>query len=293
LNYLIYANGGGMNSILAQVLGHLKIAEDNGYTPFVDMELHRNYYSEERAILGTRNMWEYYFLPVSSVTREEAYQEGLSLDSGGVFPHSVMNSLFSNELWLLEIFNRYVQLRQETQSALNKARSTVNVGPSVLGIHFRGTDMRTTPHHPLPPTEGQMFRRIDERLNTSDVDKLFLVSEAESYVNSFARRYGSRLSFLDFSRQGKVDIFVDRPRKNHRYLLGLENLIETKLLSECGGLVSGYSGLSEMAHVLGRENLQTVEKIWNGRVPGRPKLLTKHIWSYRQAAPKFLGGFAP
>ncbi len=282
-----------MNSILAQVLGHLKIAENNGYRPYVDMELHRNYYSEDRAIHGTRNMWEYYFLPVSSVTREEAYQEGQSLDSTGVFPNSVMNPLFSSEQWLLEIFNRYVQFREETQLALNIARSTVNVGAGVLGIHFRGTDMRNTPHHPLPPTKGQMFRRIDERLNSSDVDKLFLVSEAESYVNSFVRRYGSRLSYLDFSRQGKVDIYVDRPRNNHRYLLGLESLIETKLLSECGGLVSGYSGLSEMAHVLGRENLNTVEKIWNGRVPGRPKLLTKHVWNYRRVAPKFLGGFAP
>lgn len=293
MHYIIYANGGGMNSILGQVLGHLKIAENNGYAPFIDMETHKNFYSEDLAIHGTKNVWEYYFNPVSSVTRAEAYAEGASIDSGGSFPHSVMGTLFSDETWLKEIFNKYVQFRPETKSALDSARLSVNVGPSVLGIHFRGTDMRTAPHHPLPPTEKQLFSRIDKRLNSSNVDSLFLVTEAESYVKSFLQRYGKRLSYLDVSRQGTVDIFVDHPRKNHRYLLGLENLIETNLLSECGEIVCGFSGLSEMAHVLGRDNIRTVDKIWNGRVPGRPKLATKYAWSYRRTAPRFLGGFAP
>lgn len=130
-------------------------------------------------------------------------------------------------------------------------------------------------------------------MNSSNVDTIFLVTEAESYIQSFARRYGQRLSYLDVIRQGAINIFVDRPRNNHRYLLGLENLIETRLLAECGGLVCGYSGLSEMAHVLGRENFQTVDKVWNGRVPAGPKIVASHIWSYRQAAPRILGGFAP
>ena len=293
MHYIIYSNGGGFNSILARVLGHLKIAEDNKYTPYVDMELHSNYYSEPKAVLGTRNMWEYYFAPVSSATRAEVYGDGGSVDSGGMFPHSIMSTLFSDEIWLQEIFKKYIRLRPETQAALDIARASINVGPSVLGIHFRGTDMRTQPSHPLPPTLKQMFRRIDKHLNSANIDKLFLVSESETYVKSFVRRYGKRLSFLDVSRQSTVDIFVDRPRKNHRYLLGLENIIEMNLLAECGGLVCGYSGLSEMAHVLGRSNFLTVDKIWNGRVPDGPKLVSKHIWSYRRVAPRILGGFAP
>lgn len=79
MHYIIYASGGGFNSILGHVLGHLKIAEDAGYTPFVDMELHSNYYSEDNAVLGTRNVWEYFFLPVSSATRAEVYGGGSRL----------------------------------------------------------------------------------------------------------------------------------------------------------------------------------------------------------------------
>jgi hypothetical protein len=293
VHYIIYANGGGFNSILARVLGHIRIAEKNGYTPFVDMELHGNYYSEFTPVLGTRNVWEYYFEPVSLATRSEAYANGRFVDSEGVFPHSIMGSLFSEEAWLLEVFKKYIRLRPETQAALNLARDSVNIGPRVLGVHFRGTDMRTEPSHPLPPTLKQTFKRIDNLLNSANIDRLFLVSEAESYVKSFVQRYGKRLSFLDVSRQSKVNVFVERPRKNHRYLLGLENLIETQLLAECGGLVCGYSGLSEMAHLLGRENFITVDKIWNGRVPEGPKLATKYTWSYRRAVPRILGGFAP
>lgn len=283
-----------MNSILARVLGHLKIADDNGWTPFVDMESHDNYYTELGAIHGSKNVWEYYFEPVSIVSQEEAYRSGDWIDSGGGFPHGVLNPLFSGEPWLPKMWKKYIRFRPETQAAIQdqKQKRGVFLGPEVLGIHFRGTDMRTQAGHPLPPTEKQIFRRIDECLDSNGFDNLFLVTEAEIYVRAFSQRYGKRLSYLDILRQGEVDIFVSRPRTNHRYILGLENIIETSLLSECGGLVSGYSGISEMAQVLNRD-FRVVDKIWNGRVPRYPKLVSKNIWSYRQRAPRILGGFAP
>jgi hypothetical protein len=204
-----------------------------------------------------------------------------------------MTPLFSEQTWMRTIFEKYVRMRPETLAAIDLARQSVDVGAHVLGVHFRGTDMRTAPGHPLPPSENQVFRRIDKLLDESNFERIFLVSEAEQYVMSFQERYGKRISFLDVSRQGAVNIFVEYPRDKHRYLLGLEALIETHLLAECGGLVCGFSGLSEMAQILGRENMQTVVKIWNGRVPVGPKLLSNYFWSYRERAPRILGGFVP
>ena len=290
IHYVIYSSSGGMNSILARVLGHLKIAETNGWIPFVDMERNSNYYSELEQIHGSRNVWEYYFQPVSSVSPAAVYAGGDWLDSAGRFPHEVMTPLFSDVQWIPEVWKKHIRLRPETHSAIDESEKNVYIGPEVLGIHFRGTDMRTFPGHPMPPTEKQMFRRVDAHLNDGSFTKLFLVTEAESYVQLFANRYGKRLSYLDVARQGKEDIFRSRPRKNHRYLLGLENIVETHLLSRCGGLVSGYSGMSEMAQVLSRD-LKTVDKIWNGRVPPRPKFVANRVWSYRASVPRILGGF--
>lgn len=254
------------------------------------MDLNPNYYSEQEPVLGTRNMWEYYFSPVSAVSPADAYRSGNWTDSGGVFPFQVMNPLFSGEMWLRETYDRYVRPRSETELALAQARASVEVGPGVLGVHFRGTDMRTSPGHPLPPLERQMFRKIDERLNQSHFDTIFLATEADTYVANFVARYGKRVTYLDIPRVGDINIFVEYPRPHHRYLLGLEAFIESKLLAECGGLVCGYSGLSEMAHALGRDDFTSVEKIWNGRVPGT-RLAAKHFWSYRSVAPRILGGF--
>lgn len=188
-----------------------------------------------------------------------------------------------------ETYDRHVRPRTETELALAQARASVEVGSEVLGVHFRGTDMRTTPGHPLPPLERQMFRKINERLNQSHFDTIFLATGAATYVASFVARYRERVSYLDIPRVGHNKIFVEYPRPNRRYLLDLEAFIETKLLAECGGLVCGYSALSEIARALGRGDFTSVEKIWNGRVP-RQKLAAKYFWSYRSTAPRILGG---
>ena len=163
-----------MNAILARVLGHLKIAEKNGWIPFVDMERNGNYYSELEEIHGSRNVWEYYFEPVSSVCAEEVYRAGDWLDSDGRFPHELMTPLFSGHQWIPEVWKKHIRLRPETHSAITESKSNVFTGPEVLGIHFRGTDMRTHPGHPLPPTEKQVFRRVDAHLNDGSFSKLFL-----------------------------------------------------------------------------------------------------------------------
>lgn len=290
--YCIFQNGKGFHSILSGVLGQLKIAETMGYTPFIDMELNRTYYSEPHPIRGTKNTWEYYFEPVSSISPKQAYASGEWISSEGLFPFQVMTPFFSELRWLREIYSKYIRLNRTSRNEFDRSKKSVEIGPRVLGVHFRGTDMRTLPLHPMPPSEKQIFKRVDFQLDHSNFDRIFLVTEADSYLKKFQQRYGERLSFSDIPRFGQTDIFVDRPRRNHRYLLGLEALTEMLLLSECGGLISGYSGLSEMAHLLGHKNLSTVSKIWNGTVPTRT-ILAKHLWIYKSVVPRIFGGFGP
>lgn len=98
------------------------------------------------------------------------------------------------------------------------------------------------------------------------------------------------ITFVDMERNRNYyseleEIFSSRPRKKHRYLLELANIVENHLLSRCGGLVSGYSGMSEMAQVLSGD-LEIADEIWDGRVPQRPKFLAKHTSSYRGGVPR-------
>jgi hypothetical protein len=291
--YLIYRVGGGFNSILAGILGHLHIADKDGMTPVVDMESFPGTYSERDAIFGTKNMWEYYFLPIRQAMEVDIRGKDEVIDSGGGFPTWVMDTLFHGTPWLPSVYKKYVCLRDESVIALEAARQISGVSRDILGVHFRGTDMRTAPYHPMPPSIKQIFSSVDSVLEASSFRELFVVSEHEDYVAKFVKRYGSsKVATLDVARSSRKagDIYKTHPRLNHRYLLGLEALIETYLLAECGGLVSGFSGVSEMANVLSNGAYVVSKKIWNGRVPGSP-IKARTAWSIRSKLPRSLGGF--
>lgn len=289
--YVIYRESGtGFNSMLSGVLGHLRICDSRGWIPVVDMQRHTGTYSEDFPVLGTSNMWEYYFNPVSEVNLQEVYESENWIDSQGRYPHEVIGSLIYGTPWITEIFDKYISLREESMAALEHSRQEIGISREVLGVHFRGKEMRTAPNHPMPPSEQQIFRRIDEALANEGFERIYLVSEGVDYVQSFIHRYGSRISVLDVSRSGSTNVYLEYPRPMHRYLLGLEVLVETHLLSECGGLISGYSGVSEMAHVLSRGHYRFTDKVWNGRVKGGA-LGARYLWGFRSRVPRLLGGF--
>lgn len=291
-NYLIYRHGGGFNSILAGVLGHLKICNDKGFRPYVDMKRYPGTYSETSPVHGTANMWEYYFEPVSELDENDFNfdQKSSFVDSEGRFPSEVINALFEGTPWLMDIYDRYITLKPESLQAISKAREVLNLSRNYLGVHFRGTDMRHEAYHPLPPSEKQMFRRIDNALNNHFFSGIYLVTDHEQYLRAFKKRYGSRIFSLSVQRSNDLDHFKIYPRNNHRYLLGLESQIETNLLAECGGLICGYSGVSEMAIELSRGNFRFLDKVWNGR-NGGGLFARRHLWNYRNRAPRALGGF--
>lgn len=283
-------DGAGFNSILSSVLGHLHIAEKHGWTPVIDLETHATVYSEDVPVNGSRNVWEYYYAPVSSASVADLQEAYRVLDTGGRYPHEVMNPLFSQTPWLLDVYDRNVHLKPEIVIELERARLEVEISRRALGVHFRGKEMRNALHHPAPPTLGQAFARVDKLLDGDSYDFVYLVTEGWEYLDAFVNRYGSRIRSLNVARSGNTNVYHEYPRDLHRFKLGLEVLIETQLLAECGGLVCGYSGVSEMSIVLSRGHYKDVQKIWNGRIRGG-RLGAKYLWPYRNRTPRFLGGF--
>ena len=59
--------GGGMFSNLNYVIHHLRIANDLGCIPVIDMQNFPTKYNETNPIKGTRNAWEYFFYPINSI----------------------------------------------------------------------------------------------------------------------------------------------------------------------------------------------------------------------------------
>ena len=289
--YVIWRKGGGFFSIVASVLGRLHFAQQLGAIPFIDLETHPTIYQESEPVNGTRNVWEYYFEPVSSVSQEVAFEHNTH-QPGGEYPRGLPYSMLDSPLFI-DMWRKYVKFSDLTNKSLESMGSATSVGPTTLGIHFRGQEMRTEAGHPLPPTMRQMLAAAKNTLEHQNFDHIFLATEAEQYVSAFRRAFGSRLQVSPTFRLRNRNAYTVRkvPRNLHRYNLGLEALNEAVTLSKCGGFIGCDSNLSDAAAMLGTERHNFSAVISNG--PNYRISLARHLnWRVRAIAPARLGGFA-
>ena len=151
--------------------------------------------------------------------------------------------------------------------------------------------MRTTPNHPIPPTRKQITRNIDLALETNDYSSIFLACDVDDEVDFLKRRYGVLLQHLNANREirnGDDWHLLDGLQKYQR---GLEVLADSYLLSRCGGLIAGYSGVSQFAEIMrDSENSFYTNLIWNGRLSSAT-LLAKYQFKFKSILPNNLGGF--
>lgn len=289
--YVIWRKGGGFFSIVASVLGRLHLAQQLGATPFIDLETHPSIYQEPELVNGTRNVWEYYFEPVSSVSKKFAFEHNTH-QPGGEYPRGIPYSMLKRPFFM-DMWQKYVKFNDLTNKSLEGMGSASSVGPRTLGIHFRGQEMRTEAGHPLPPTMRQMLAAARNTLENRNFDQIFLATEAEQYVPAFRRAFGSRLEVSPTFRLRNRNAYTVRkaPRKLHMYNLGLEALNEAVTLSKCGGFIGCDSNLSDAAAMLGAGLHEFSAVLSNGpnyRISG-----ARHVnWRMRAITPARLGGFA-
>ena len=94
--------------------------------------------------------------------------------------------------------------------------------------------------------------------------------------------------FYNSHRSYKNDAFKIYPRKNHRYKLGEETLVETLILSECDGIISNTTNIEQAARFISKKK-QTVHKIYLG-TNSRNKYIARWLWYIKTYLPKSLGG---
>ena len=95
----------------------------------------------------------------------------------------------------------------------------------MLGVHFRGTDMKTQERHPFPATYEQIVSYIDFELLKNKYNKI-LVTEELNYINKL-KKYKSKICFITH-RSNEKDIFDTNSRKI-RHLIA-ENIIDANLI---------------------------------------------------------------
>ena len=254
----------GFFALLMFVLDHLAVAESRQLIPVVDMENYKNLYSCDD-IKKTRNVWEYYFRPVSEYSLDMVYRSKNVILSEIHFPHYKALYYNSSENKLpttqqigecYRILNKYIFFNPAVQKYLTDALKILSPFKKILGIHIRGTDMYTEgKHHPVPSGKTRDIEMIKEIIAQHEIDGIFVCTDTQSNIDRLKDVFGNLLVYTDSIRQ-KDNVYIGihkdvslKKRPYHEYFMGLEVLRDMYLLSKCDVLLCGPSNVAFFAMI--------------------------------------------
>lgn len=278
--------GAGLFSNLIFVLNHLKIAEKHKFTPFIDMENFPTIYNEPTKIDGTKNSWEYYFHQTSNKSVIEIKKSKNIITTNALF----YKDFTSNPEKLRKIFKKKIKIKNKYLKLVQSYYNINIKGNKVLAIHYRGTSYKTSAGHPFPPTFKQMSNIIDKLILKNKYDKIFLCTEDKEMFNLLKKKYLKKIIYIESYRSFSDDAFRIYPRKNHRFMLGKEILIEALIMSKCDGLLSTETNVSNFIKIINGNNKPKFFRIENG-YNSTNEYYAMWIWYLKKILPKFLGGF--
>ena len=278
-----------MFSNITFVLNHLKICKKFNFIPIVDMENFPTIYNEKTKFKNTKNAWNYYFQNLNEYTLNDVYKSKNVLITDNKFFHFFSYNIDKDQE-ISEILRNEIKINNYLKKSYKKVEKEIK-NKNVLGIHFRGTSYKRSAGHPLPATKKQMYEITKEIIKKNKLDKIFLVTEEQNYLEFFKEKFGNKVFFLNSSyRSDKNDAFKIYPRNLHRYKLGREAIIEAMLLSSCKYFVYLCSNISSASIGFNIESKQVRYEIDNG-FNSKNIIISQFYWYIKKIMPKTFGGF--
>ena len=233
--------GGGFFSNLLYVIVNLKIANKKKYIPVVDMCNFPTNYNQKKNINKKKNIWDLFFKPVSKYNLNEVYKSKNVYFSSTNFKFRLEKY---KQIKFKKIFDKYIKVNKEILEAVELFTKKNFKDEKILGIHFRGTDQKIAANHAHPPTIFEIESLIEKKVINGNFEKVFLLTEDLTYYKKLKNKYKNLICSYDFFRAKKIDEFSNSRRKNHRNILGFENLIEAITLSKCDEVVFCETNIS-------------------------------------------------
>ena len=274
----------GMFSNIHFVILHIIYAKSKKYIPIIDMKYYPTIYNEKKKINGTLNSWLYYLNQPNKLELDEIYKKkNYILSNEKNINTSKINSKIYKEYQSV-LYNFKFKPRIPRLVSSYEKRYFKN--KKILGIHFRGTDQKTAARHPFPPTAKQITKIAEDIFLKKKYDIIFLVTEEIKYYKIFKKIFKDKLiSFNSFRSDNNFKVY---PRRQHRYLLGLETIINMILLSKSNLLLHSNSNLSAMAKHYSKKKMKEVI-IFNG-INSSNIFISNFLWYLKCFLPyKFFG----
>jgi hypothetical protein len=229
-------------------------------------------------IWKSENIWDFYFKQPHTDTppnQDEIIMEvGLLFDESSEFVDlypsmqaMTIEQKLQRRTEFGSITGKYFHLRDELQAEVDAFINTHFKGKKILGFHHRGTD------HPHGRTASDSFLHIDEKLE--EYDAIFVTTDEIAIINELEKRYGNKLiRYNSTTRSPKCDFQMERSpsdqpthafrynalinwsKKNNGYTVGLDVIMETKLLSSTDFLLCNCNS-----------NVNYFIRAWNSNLP--------------------------
>ncbi len=266
--------GSGFFASFLYIIAHIDIAYKNNFIPTVDMENFKTLYSEKYRINGTKNVWEYYFEPICGYSLDDIYKSKNIMICKSAYPYcgrlfykSTNKELSKMQITELNFYiKKYIKLKPDVLKVLNQNLEKFKVYNKIVGVHIRSTDLQNAGgKHATPLNLNKIISKIDHVIKTHNIEGIFVATDDLEKLELLIKKYGDKVIYTDSVRAtdgSQTGIHHDQNlinRKNHKYLLGLEVLIDMLMLSNCSLLIGGHSNITYTAMIF---NNNQYEKIY-------------------------------
>ncbi len=284
-------NFNGLFSNLIFVVDHIKFARQKNMTPIIDMQNFVTVYNDVNSINRNTNAWNYYFKSLNKYNLNEVYKS-----KNVYFSHD--NRIYKKEIneshSLKRIFNKFININPEHLKFFKKLRNRkFKKNSKILGVHIRGGLEKIVRRHSFPPRPIDILNISKNIFKKKKYDKIFLITEDINYLNVFKNYYKKKLITLNTPRtKSKMfgnhnSHFTDYNRRNHRYRLGREALIDALMLSSADGLLFTTSNLWRFSIIMSKIKQEKYQVKTDTKSSNR--LIARWQWYLKYLFPKIFG----
>ena len=241
----------GFFSDFMNVLMYMSIADKFNLVPVVDIANYPSFYKEEKLINNSDNVWEYYFNQNNSI--KEVYKSHFIIPND-VFPGININQFLLQKNYFSYLFKKYIQLRPEIINEFEDFKEKNFKDNFVIGLHWRGTDTKRWYNRKSTIDIDTISKFIDPIIKSNKKVKIFLCTDEQLLLEIFIRRYPELTLYTNSYRSNSKEALHLKdiyPRKNHKYKLGKEVLLDALLLSSCNKVVGRDSNVFRSAIIMG------------------------------------------
>jgi hypothetical protein len=268
----------GFFSLVFQALGQAHLCEKRGVVPVVYYNKHCPYWSDA-GYNDARNVWEYYFEPLSDCDLEKLFAlptktlEGLSLSEftelrsgtpitvtdrySDVIEYRSPIGICFQRKFVNGLFNKYLKIKPHIYRKLDEFCDAHFSSQPVLGVHYRGVEKThgkvkdwviARNAHDLKAFYLDEMKRYSRKYPSR---KIFVATDSQEFIEDAKSMFGDAVFFRNAVRLAKteeeVGLHFSEEAKTNGPILGEDVLLDALILSRTNFLIHGISNVSSAA----------------------------------------------